>query len=71
MSTRSIDPRASASATVPVLAGRITDLDFQIDELQRFASAPLIEAHLAALRAERAKLALVLAEGDRVRREAA
>lgn len=68
---RAIDCRASAPAAFPSLAGRLTDLDFQIDELQRFASAPIVEAHIAGLRAERASLALVLGEADRLRREVA
>jgi hypothetical protein len=64
---RAIDCRASTPAAFPSL----TDLDFQIDELQRFASAPVVEAHLAALRAERTALALVLGEADRLRLEVA
>ncbi len=66
------DPRRSARATFPALAARLTDLDFEIAELERIASIPpVVSTYLATLRAERQQLEVVYQAADEARRSAA
>ncbi len=67
---RAPDPRRSTAASFPALAARLCDLDLEIAELERVEPTEIIIAHVAELRAVRARLGLVFDELDR-RRSAA